>query len=102
MRGNYFGYSKCCTKREGGIWKMVSAVLFVIAAMSAISAALLKVKNCKYRDKIIEMSKNFPNTPEQEAELEEIRKREWSRAHAPSNQQTTEERMAENRVMEEA
>ena len=30
MRGNYFGYSKCCAKREGGIWKMVSAVLFVI------------------------------------------------------------------------
>lgn len=102
MRGNYFGYSKCCGKKESGIWKAVSAVLFVVAALSAVSAFLLKLQNHKYRDKIIELSHNIPNTPEQEAELEEIRKREWSRANAPANNQTAEERMAENRVDEEA
>lgn len=102
MRGNYFGYSRCCEKKESGFLKFISVILFIVAVMSSVCAVLLRIKNCKYRDKIIEMSERFPNTPEQEAELEEVHKREWARAHSPENRQTTEERMAENRVTEEA
>lgn len=103
MKRDYFGYSKSCAKKDGGFWKVMAAVFFVVALVAAANAVVLKIQNKKYRDKLIEVSENFPNTPEQEAELEEIRRREeWSRAYAPTNRQTVEERMEDNRITEEA
>ncbi len=88
-----------CSKK-GGIWKLVAIILFFAFVGMTVSAFLLKRKNDEYRDALIEESQNFPNTPEQELELKEIRKREWRRKHALKNRKTTEEIMAENRIEE--
>lgn len=88
-----------CSKK-GGVWKLIAIVLFFAFLGMTVSAFLLKRKNDEYRDVLIEESQSFPNTPEQEQELKEIRKREWRRKHALKNRKTTEERMAENRIEE--
>ena len=88
-------------ERRGSFWRCAAAISAVVAALAAICALVTKLQNLKYKEKLIELSERFPNTPEQEAELEEIRKREWAAAHSPSNRRTTEERLAENRVTEE-
>lgn len=88
-------------ERRGSFWRLAAGVSAVVAILAAACAFLTKLKNIKYKEKLIELSKQLPNTPEQEAELEEIRKREWAAAHSPSNRRTTEERLAENRVTEE-
>ncbi len=88
-------------ERRNSLWRLAAAVSAVAAVLAAVCALVTKLQNCKYKEKLIELSEQFPNTPEQEAELEEIRKREWAAAHSPSNRRTTEERLAENRVTEE-
>lgn len=98
---NYFEYAKECARKKG-VWKLAAAVFFLAFVGMSAAAVMLKIKNNKYRDKLIEVSEQIPNTPEQEEELAEIRRREWSRANAPSNRMTDEERIAENRVTEEA
>lgn len=88
-------------EHRNSLWRLAAAVSAVAAVLAAVCALVTKLQNCKYKEKLIELSEQFPNTPEQEAELEEIRKREWAAAHSPSNRRTTEERLAENRVTEE-
>lgn len=88
-------------ERRNSLWRLAAAVSAVAAVLAAVCALVTKLQNCKYKEKLIELSEQFPNTPEQGAELEEIRKREWAAAHSPSNRRTTEERLAENRVTEE-
>lgn len=88
---------KCC---GGG--KFVTALALAGMAAATAFAVVTHMQNKKYKEKIIELSNNIPNTPEQEAELEEIRKREWAAANAPANRKTDEERLEENRINEEA
>ena len=92
----------CEYEEKCGGGKLVTA--FVLAGMAAATAfaVVTHMQNKKYKEKIIELSNNIPNTPEQEAELEEIRKREWAAANAPANRKTDEERLEENRINEEA
>ncbi len=100
MNREYLDYAKVCGRKKG-VWK-IAAVIFFLAFLGASAAAVaMKIKGDKYRDALIEISEQFPNTPEQEEELAEIRRREWSRSNAPSNRMTDEERLAENRVTEE-
>ncbi len=61
---------------KGGCWKIAAGVLFVAFGIATVAAFFYRNDSKKYRDKIIEMSKDIPNTPEQEAELEEIKQRE--------------------------
>lgn len=89
--------AKKCNKLS----KMVAAFSFAGMLAMAVYALLTRHQNKKYKEKIIEMSENFPIAPEQEAELAEIRQREWAAACSPSNRKTTEERIADNRVYEE-
>ena len=84
--------SKCC----GNFWRLMAAAAAGAAALAAVCAVLTKLQNVKYKEKLIELSKSLPNTPEQEAELEEILKREQAEAHSPADRKTTEERPAEN------
>ena len=98
---NYLEYAKECARKKG-IWKLAAVVFFLAFVGMTMTAVMLKIKNAKYRDSLIEISGKIPNTPEQEEELAEIRRREWSRANAPSNRMSDEERIAENRVTEEA
>ena len=101
MNKEYLDYAKVCGKKKG-LWK-VAAVIFFFAFLGATAAAIaMKIKSDKYRDVLVEISEQFPNAPEQEEELAQIRRREWSRSNAPSNRMTDEERLAENRVTEEA
>lgn len=97
----YLDCAKACGKKRG-MWKFVAVVLFLAFVASAAAVVALKFKNDQYRDAIIKMSEELPNTPEQEEELSELRRREWSRAHAPANRKSDEERMADNRIVEEA
>lgn len=97
MNGEYYECAKACGRR-GGLWKMLAIIFFAAFTASAICALILKFKNNKYRDALIDVSERFPNTAEQEEELAEIRRREWGRANAPSNQMTNEERLSKNRV----
>ncbi len=97
MNREYFECARDCGRR-GGMWKLLSIVLFAAFVAMSIAALVLKFKKDEYRDALIDVSEKFPNSPEQEEELAEIRKREWSRAHAPANRMTDEERMEENRV----
>lgn len=90
-----------CYVRKGGIWKLVAAVFFVAFTLMSASAYLLKKKNKQYRDKIVEMSEDFPVSDEQKEELAKIRQREWSKANSPANRVTDEERLSDNRVEEE-
>ena len=87
--------------RKGGFWKFIAAILFVALAIMSVNMLLLKLKNKEYKEVLIKNSESIPNTPEQEAELAEIRKREWGRGNAPKNKKTTEEILEENRVIEE-
>ena len=98
---NYFEFAKKCARKKG-VWKLAAVVFFIAFVGMSVAAIMLKIKNDKYRDKLIEVSEQIPNTPEQEEELADIRRREWSRANAPSNRMSDEERIAENRVTEEA
>ncbi|MGN0178178.1 MAG: hypothetical protein ACI4DY_01885 [Monoglobaceae bacterium] len=88
---------KCCGGR-----KFVTALALAGMAAATAFAVVTHMQNKKYKEKIIELSNSIPNTPEQEAELEEIRKREWAAANAPANRKTDEERLEENRINEEA
>ena len=99
MNREGFEYVKECNRR-GGMWKFVAFVLFVALVATAISAFMLKRKN-KYCNLLVKESGDLPNTPEQEEELKEIRLREWGRAHSMANQKSTEERLEENRIIEE-
>lgn len=100
MNRECFDYARECSRR-GGLWKLAAAVLFAAFLAMTVTAFMLKIKNNSYRDMLIKVSEKFPATPEQEEEMAEIRKREWSRAHAPANRKTDEERIAENRITEE-
>lgn len=100
MNKECFEYAKECNRR-GGAWKLIAAILFVALAATAVAAFMLKIKNNQYRDLLIEDSERFEATPEQEEEMAEIRRREWSRAHSMANKKTTEERLEENRIIEE-
>ena len=97
MNREYFECARDCCRR-GGWWKFLAVVFFAAFVFSAISALMLKIKNDEYRDALIDVSERFPTAPEQEEELAQVRKREWSRAHAPANRMTDEERMEENRI----
>ena len=88
--------------RRGGVWKFMAALLFIIAAAMTVTAFMLKIKNNQYRDILIAESEKFPNSEEQEEELAEIRKRNWGRAHSMANKKSTEERLEDNRITEEA
>ncbi len=101
MNRECYEYAKDCGRR-GGIWKLISAILFIALAATAVSAFILKIKNKEYRDLLIEDSERFEATPEQEEEMAEIRRREWGRAHSMANKKTIEERLEDNRITEEA
>ncbi len=101
MNRDYFEYAKECAKKKG-LWKVVSAIFFLAFVGTAVTAFMYKKKSDNYRDTLIEISEQIPNTDEQEEELAEIRRREWSRANAPQNRVSDEERIAENRITEEA
>ncbi len=101
MNREYYEYAKDCS-RKGGIWKLISVILFIALAATAVAAFMLKIKNKQYRDLLIEDSERFEATPEQEEEMAEIRRREWSRGHSMANRKTTEERLEDNRITEEA
>ncbi len=58
-------------ERQGSFWRCAAAISAVVAALAAICALATKLQNLKYKEKLIELSERFPNTPEQEAELEE-------------------------------
>ena len=89
-------------KRRDGMWKAVAVILFAITAIMSVVAAMEKLKNRKYCEKITEMSKDIPNTKEQEEELRIIKERECAAANSPKNRQTVEERLENDRVSEEA
>ena len=97
---NYLEYAKECARKKGA-WKLAAVVFFLAFVGASVAAVMYKLKSNKYKDTLIEISEQIPNTPEQEEELAEIRRREWSRANAPSNRVSEEERIAENRVTEE-
>lgn len=101
MNRDYFEYAKECGKKKG-LWKVASIIFFLAFIGTAVTAVMYKKKSDKYRDTLIEISEQIPNTAEQDEELAEIRRREWSRANAPANRVSDEERIAENRVTEEA
>lgn len=96
----YYDYGKCCMKK-GGIWKLAAVIFFFAFIAMAMASLCLKKKNKEYCDTIVTMSENFPNTEEQEEKLSEIRKRKWSKAHSLFNRKSDEERIAENRIIEE-
>lgn len=91
-----------CEYEEKCGGKFVTALALAGMAAATAVAVVTHMQNKKYKEKIIELSNSIPNTPEQEAELEEIRKREWASANAPANRKTDEERLEENRINEEA
>lgn len=97
-------YYECAKNvgRRGGMWKFVSLLLFLISVVMTAAALVLKLKNNQYRDVLIAESEKFSNTEEQEKELAEIRKRHWSRAHSRANKKSCEERLEDNRIIEEA
>lgn len=97
---SYFEYAKECARKKG-IWKIAAMFFFVAFIGMSVAAIVLGIKGKKYKKALIDMSESIPNTPEQEEELAEIRRREWNRANALSNRMTDEERLAENRVIEE-
>ncbi len=100
MNNDTYEYARKCNKK-GGIWRFISALLFLGLIVMSVYTFLLRLKNREYRDVLINESNELPVTPEQEAELAEIRKREWARAYAPVNRKTTEEFLEENRLAEE-
>ncbi len=100
MNREYFECARECGRR-GGIWKFIAGVIFILLIIMSVAAVAYKLRCDKYRDALIDVSERFPNTPEQEEELARIRREEWSKSHAPANQKTDEERMEENRVVEE-
>lgn len=96
-------YYDCEYEEKGcGAGRFITALALAGMAAATAVAVVTHKKNKEYKEKIIELSGNIPNTPEQEAELEEIRKREWAAANAPANRKTDEERLEENRINEEA
>lgn len=101
MNTDYLGYAKECARKKG-IWKLAAVIFFFAFIGMTVAAVAMKIKGDKYKDALIEISEQFPNSPEQEEELAEIRRREWSRANAPANRVSDEERIADNRVTEEA
>lgn len=98
---NYLEYAKRCARKKG-FWKIAAAIFFIAFVGMSVTAFLLKGKNDAYKKTLIEISEQFPVTMEQEEELDEIKRRDWSRANAPANRVSSEERIAENRVTEEA
>lgn len=97
---SYLEYAKKCARKKG-VWKIVAMFFFIAFVGMSIMAIVLGIKEKKYKKALIDVSGSIPNTPEQEEELAEIRRREWNRAGAPINRMTVEERLAENRVTEE-
>lgn len=96
----YYDLGKCCMKKNG-VWKFIAAIFFLAFMVMTINALCLKRKNREYCEKIVEMSDNFSNTAEQEEKLTEIRKRKWGKAHSLFNRKPDEERLADNRIIEE-
>ena len=66
-----------------------------------IKAFSLSKKNKEYCDMIVDLSDIYKNTPEQEMELSEIRKRDADKDNSMANRRTVEERLEDNRVTEE-
>ncbi len=93
----YLDCAKACG-RKSGLWKLAAVALFFAFIAAAAAAVALKIRSDSYRDVLIRESENFPNTPEQEEELAELRRRGWSRAHSPANRKSDAERLDDNRI----
>ena len=50
-------------ERRGSFWRLAAAISAVVAALAAICALVTKLQNLKYKEKLIELSEQFPNTP---------------------------------------
>lgn len=100
MRKECLDLGKRCMNKSG-LWKLVAIVFFVAFAVMTLNVLSLKRKNKDYCDMIVDMSDGFKETKEQEEELAEIRRRDCDRENSLNNKMTVEERLSENRIIEE-
>ncbi len=83
-------------RNHDGWWKVFGILGMLLGLVMTAAMFLLREKNKKYRDALIAMSDQFPET-----EDAATRRAAWQSSHAPANRVTVEERLENQRVEEE-